>query len=435
MGRLKVREPEQHGSRTGTDGKRKEAAKRASRSRSTLRSATPPPSSRKKARVFLTKDQQALLIMRYLQLPKARKGSNARGQALEALCKEFDVNLKYPAELCSKLAATGELPTRDGVGGAPEKITEEEEVLLTNTLETHAYELTYRQLQTLTGIAKTSIWRFVKEHEGWREVRKGTRPKLSEKNKEAREEWANAHLDDDWELQIDVDEKLFYAWSSAGTLKLPPDVEKPKTELMSKRFIPKVMMLAAVGKPSARHGWNGKLGIWEVGVKREARRGDSRTGLRRGDQIFEPGTLDHEGWVAMLIDNVFPAIREQLPRAKVVRLQFDNAGPHKTRSGIDPRLVAVMQAGRPRIEFVPQVAQSPCTNLCDLGFFRSLDSRLPKLRSFSLLEFIEQIKEAYAEYPHAKLSDLAAMKSRVVQCIAENAGGNDFKLPHRKNDE
>jgi len=433
MPRLKVSDAGEHGKRTGTDGKRKEAAKRASRSRSVGRATTPPPTIKKKTRVFLTKDEQALLILRYMQLPKQRKGSKERGKALEALCKEFDVNIKYPAELCAKLSASGELPSRDGVGGAPEKITEEEEVLLINTLETHAYELTYRQLGTLTGIPATTIWRFVKEHEGWREVRKGTRPKLSEKNQEARAEWAKDHLEDDWELQIDIDEKLFYAWSSAGTLKIPPEHEKPKSELMSKRFIPKVMMLAAVGKPCEKHKWDGKLGIWEVGVMREALRGDSRTGLKRGDMIFESGTLDHEGWVKMLLELVFPAIRTKLPRAKVVKLQFDNAGPHKTHSEVDPRLAAAMSKGKPRIVFVEQIAQSPCTNLCDLGFFRSIDSRLPKLRSFSLLELISQIKDAFAEYPSAKLSSLVIMKARVTRCIADHEGANDFKLPHRKN--
>jgi len=260
----------------------------------------------------------------------------------------------------------------------------------------------------------------VKEHEGWREVRKGTRPKLSEKNQEARAEWAKDHLEDDWELQIDIDEKLFYAWSSAGTLKIPPEHEKPKSELMSKRFIPKVMMLAAVGKPCEKHKWDGKLGIWEVGVMREALRGDSRTGLKRGDMIFESGTLDHEGWVKMLLELVFPAIRTKLPRAKVVKLQFDNAGPHKTHSEVDPRLAAAMSKGKPRIVFVEQIAQSPCTNLCDLGFFRSIDSRLPKLRSFSLLELISQIKDAFAEYPSAKLSSLVIMKARVTRCIADH---------------
>ncbi|KAL1495892.1 hypothetical protein AB1Y20_014536 [Prymnesium parvum] len=84
MPRLKVSDAGEHGKRTGTDGQRKEAAKRASRRRRQCgcvgRATTPPPTIKKKTR-----------------LPKQRKGiSKERGKALEALCKEFDVNIKYP---------------------------------------------------------------------------------------------------------------------------------------------------------------------------------------------------------------------------------------------------------------------------------------------------------------------------------------------------
>ena len=63
---------------------------------------------------------------------------------------------------------------------------------------------------------------------------------------------------------------------------------------------------------------------------------------------------------------------------------------------------------------------------------RFIDSRLPKLRSFKLPEFIGQIEEAYEEYPDEKLEALCSMKTRVCACIVENEGQNDFRLPHRK---
>ena len=57
---------------------------------------------------------------------------------------------------------------------------------------------------------------------------------------------------------------------------------------------------------------------------------------------------------------------------------------------------------------------------------------LPKLRSFKLTEFIDQIEEAFEEYPEEKLDALCAMKTRVCVAIVENWGENDFVLPHRK---
>jgi len=121
-------------------------------------------------------------------------------------------------------------------------------------------------------------------------------------------------------------------------------------------------------------------------------------------------------------------------KAKIVKLQFDNAPGHRTGADISAALKKAMKGmpGMPGIVFVEQIAQSPCTNLCDLGFFRSIDSRLPKLRSFKLTEFIKQIHDAYDDYPSEKIDALVRCKKRVVTCIAENEGRNDLKLPHRE---
>ena len=128
---------------------------------------------------------------------------------------------------------------------------------------------------------------------------------------------------------------------------------------------------------------------------------------------------------------MIPAVREKLKKAKLVMLQVDNAPGHRTGAAIDRRLEKLLNQKTPRIVLVEQIAQSPCTNLCDLGFFRSIDSRLPKLRSFDLLEFIRQIEAAFQEYPEEKLEALCQMKSRVCRAIMDNWGQNDFRLPHR----
>ena len=93
-----------------------------------------------------------------------------------------------------------------------------------------------------------------------------------------------------------------------------------------------------------------------------------------------------------------------------------------------PRLARLVELTE-HAEWLPQ---SPCTNLCDLGFFRSVDSRLPKLRSFSMPTFIKQIEKAFKEYPDEKLDDLCGVKTRVCVAIVENKGDNNFGLPNRK---
>ena len=84
------------------------------------------------------------------------------------------------------------------------------------------------------------------------------------------------------------------------------------------------------------------------------------------------------------------------------------------------------------LKVVPQCAQSPDTNVCDLGFFNSVDSRLPKLRPYDLDAFFALVEEAHAEYPAEKLDSLYDSKMRICKAIlsANPPGNNDYKMPH-----
>ena len=92
------------------------------------------------------------------------------------------------------------------------------------------------------------------------------------------------------------------------------------------------MMLAAIARPSALHNHEGKIGMWPVGHERPALRGDKRTGLVKGDPLWEESSLDGPRFVEMLVENVIPAMKAAYPKAKVVYLQYDNAPGHRTRS-------------------------------------------------------------------------------------------------------
>ena len=64
-----------------------------------------------------------------------------------------------------------------------------------------------------------------------------------------------------------------------------------------------------------------------------------------------------------------------------------------------------------------RTANSPCTNKNDLGFYNSIDSRLPKLRNFNLDELYKQVEDEFWAYPSEKLDALARMKACVCQAI------------------
>lgn len=123
---------------------------------------------------------------------------------------------------------------------------------------------------------------------------------------------------------------------------------------------------------------------------------------------------------------------------------MDNASPHKSNAapGKDTMLerladvLAAPKRGRkvvgPKIEFVRQIPNSPDTNACDLGFFKSMDSHLPRCRSFKLDEFADQCYATFAEYPSEKLTRLFDTKKLICGAILANEGNNEYKMPHRR---
>ncbi|CAN0474101.1 unnamed protein product [Discosporangium mesarthrocarpum] len=73
---------------------------------------------------------------------------------------------------------------------------------------------------------------------------------------------------DDMEDWVHVDEKWFYVMKEGRGIHLHPEEDVPKPpRTQNKRFITKVMFLAAVARPrmiSDGMWFDGKIGIWHV---------------------------------------------------------------------------------------------------------------------------------------------------------------------------
>ena len=89
----------------------------------------------------------------------------------------------------------------------------------------------------------------------------------------------------------------------------------------------------------------------------------------------------------------------------------------------------------PKIEIVEQIPNSPDTNACDLGFFRSLDSRPPRKRAMRLDAFEKQVLQAFKDYPPDRLSAIFDQKKRVCSAIIADGGNNAYKMPHARDSE
>lgn len=157
--------------------------------------------------------------------------------------------------------------------------------------------------------------------------------------------------------------------------------------------------------------------------------------------------MDGDRFVSMMRELVLPSIRQKLKDVPVVKIQFDNAPGHKTRvadgnqtieEALARSLAAPKYRGRqvgPKIEIVEQIANSPDTNACDLGFFRSLDSRLPRNRSMKLDSFEQEVLTAYQEYPPEKLAAIFDHKKRICKAIIGDGGNNTYKMPHARDQQ
>ena len=88
--------------------------------------------------------------------------------------------------------------------------------------------------------------------------------------------------------------------------------------------------------------------------------------------------------------------------------------------------------GEPKITIEPQPAQSPDTNSNDLGFYSSIDSTMPKYRSFDLDKLYEQVETSFNTYPSEKLASLYETKSLFLAEILKANGGNKYTKPHKK---
>ncbi|KAK9698104.1 hypothetical protein RND81_08G082700 [Saponaria officinalis] len=122
---------------------------------------------------------------------------------------------------------------------------------------------------------------------------------------------------------IRIDEKWFYMTKASEWYYLLPDEEEPHRCLKSKRFITKVMFMAAVGWPIYEEdgmlSWDGKIGIFPFMVEVPAKRARKN----RGDGVLEVkpiASITKEVIRDCLIQKIIPAVKAKWPngRSKVI---------------------------------------------------------------------------------------------------------------------
>ncbi|KAG3249378.1 hypothetical protein PI124_g5944 [Phytophthora idaei] len=272
---------------------------------------------------------------------------------------------------------------------------------------------TLRAASLACGVTRATLQRRVKGGQVVAHV-SNVKPLLTDENKAARLAWCvlhvqrNALLFNNMYDTIHVDENIFYLTAVRRRYYLLPGEEAPHRQVHSKRFITKVMMLAAVERPR----WNtasgtyfdGEFGIWPFIVQEPAVRSSSRRPA--GTMITKEDRVNKGTYRKMLIQHLLPAVCERRPSVcnrELLQVQQDNAPAH----------ICPMDT-----HFVAATAE--------LGLTRF---KLARGSGHSIEDLVEAVKAAYWELPPSTINAaFLSLQDSMDLCILDG-GGNAFKPP------
>ncbi|KAK9750176.1 hypothetical protein RND81_02G178500 [Saponaria officinalis] len=232
---------------------------------------------------------------------------------------------------------------------------------------------------------------------------------------------------------IHIDEKWFYMTKPTCKYYIGSDESEPYRSCKSKRYITKVMFLAAVSRPTYKDNgdvlFDGKLGIWPFTYQEPAKR-NSKNRLagtmvtKAIESITQKVTKDK------LINLLIPAIKQKWPASasKEIIIQQDNAKPHI--NGKDKDFIEASTSDGFNIKLTQQPAMSPDLNILDLGFFRSIQSLQDENPAKNVDELVKNVQDAYERETAECLDNVWLSLQACMMEIMKVKGHNNYKLPH-----
>jgi hypothetical protein len=240
--------------------------------------------------------------------------------------------------------------------------------------------------------------------------------------------------------EIHVDEKWFFITPITQRLYLSEREAReslPKRRVKHKSHILKVMFLAAVARPRFNDAgecvFDGKLGFWPVVAQVQAQ----RNSVNRPAGTWETKSVNmtKEVYTDFICNKLIPNVLAKFPRDRSVReqtiaIQQDNPPTHMGRN--DPTwLEAANRDARFKFVLREQPAQSPDTNILDLGLFAALQTSSWKLKRAGTIDgLIANCQTTWDRYDPASLARIWSTHQAVCDEILKAGGDNDYRLPH-----
>ncbi|XP_076900093.1 uncharacterized protein LOC143554124 [Bidens hawaiensis] len=266
-----------------------------------------------------------------------------------------------------------------------------------------------RSLAKAINVSKSTMHKRIKEG-ALRPHTNAIKPDLTDQNKKARLEFclsvvtrslssASPTFYDMFNV-IHIDEKWFYMSKPSKRYYLVPNEDEPLRTCKSKKFITKVMFLAAVARP----------------------RYDAS-----GNEVLSGKIEVTRSW---LIEKVLPAIRSTWPRDHTgpIFIQQDNAKPHIDVNDTEFMHETSKDGFDIRLYFQPP--NSPDLNVLDLGFFRAIQSLQEHEVLGSIDELVSAVKMSFERMPSHELNKVFLTLQTCMKEIMKVRGGNNDKTPH-----
>lgn len=242
------------------------------------------------------------------------------------------------------------------------------------------------------------------------------------------------HLFQDMMNVVHRDEKWFFLSKEAERYYLLPEECEPYRTCKSKRFIPKIMFLAAVARPRIdqcrNEEFSGKIGIFPFIYKDRAKRNSKnrRAGTLETKPIL---SVTKEVYRACLIEKVIPAIRAKWPHCcapTTIFIQQDNAKPHINPH--DPQFLEIASRDGLNVKLCCQPPNSPDLNVLNLGDFRAIQSLQQQEAPSTVDELVEAVEKSFNEISYDSLNNIFLTLQQCMIEIIKDFGGNNYKVPH-----
>jgi hypothetical protein len=312
---------------------------------------------------------------------------------------------------------------------------------------------TIRDSAAAIGIPKSTFHRYTRVQKFFRPASIQMKPALTGTHCTRRLRFVRDMVNEEtglyWEQYdtIHIDEKWFFIDKVNRRCYLNDDEVAPIKQTKNKQYMEKVMFLCAVARPRKAINqrqqqlqndnnddeiwdFDGKVGVWPFVEWYEAAR--TSRNRPRGAPLCRNVSVNAETFQKMILEELLPRIRDSCPvamRGRVIRIQLDNATPHRAINHEAFYLKAAELQLNCRLIYQP--SQSPDMNICDLAFFASIQSLYHKKVGIKTnVDLIDAVEEAFAEYNPQKLDHAFLSLMMNYNCVIQHEGSNKYTTPH-----